>query len=219
MRLLLSLCALLGSLFLFACTAKAEADLPLSEEDIARYKVIFAAQEKGKWKTADKHIAKLENDVLLGYVLEQRYMHPTAYRSSYRELSRWLSAYADQPNAKPVYRLAKKRQGRNLAPRKPSPRRWRTQEAALFHPQLEADYKNGKHRHDVARIESRIRYLLRKDRPTQAYNYLNDRNPATHTVGLRRRKGVKLFAIIQIIIGLGRTIFSEEISDTAFNAG
>ena len=79
LRLLPFLCALLGSLLLFISTVRAETDLLLSEEDIARYKVIFAAQEKGNWKSADKHIAKLENDVLLGYVLEQRYIHPTAY--------------------------------------------------------------------------------------------------------------------------------------------
>ncbi len=39
----------------------------------------------------------------------QRYMHPTAYRSSYAELADWLEHYADHPDADQVYRLALRR--------------------------------------------------------------------------------------------------------------
>jgi soluble lytic murein transglycosylase-like protein len=147
---------------------------PLTPADVDRYQQIFEIQERGKWPAADALIAKLENDVLLGYVLEQRYMHPTAYRSSYPELSRWLNAYADHPNAHPVYRLAKMRQGSARAPRLPASRRWRDEVEAPLHPQLEADYADGSRSAEVARIEGRLRYLTREDRATQALNYLND---------------------------------------------
>ena len=147
----------------------------LSPSDVKRYKAIFAAQERGAWKTADTQIRALENKLLLGYVLEQRYMHPTAYRASYRELSRWLSAYADHTNAAPVYRLAKRRQARNLAPRRPTGRRWRQDNETPLHPKLAADYANSSRRADVRRIERRLRYLTRNNRPAQALNYLNDR--------------------------------------------
>ena len=89
MRRVLSVFALLLASI---SVAKASPWKPLSDADETRYRKIFTAQEKGDWQSADALIAKLENKVLLGYVLEQRYMHPTAYRSSYPELRRWLAA-------------------------------------------------------------------------------------------------------------------------------
>ena len=44
--------------------------------------------------------------MLLGHVLADRYLHPTAYRSSYVELAAWLERYADLPEAAQIYRLA-----------------------------------------------------------------------------------------------------------------
>ncbi len=87
-------------------------DLPLilDGEDARLYAEIFALQEDGHWKRADKLIARIDNPVLMGHVKFQRYMHPTKYRSSYKELKRWMDAYADHPGARRVYRLAKKRQ-------------------------------------------------------------------------------------------------------------
>ena len=58
----------------------------LSEMDAALYREIFKLQEVGKWRSADKRIAELSDQVLIGHVLYQRYMHPTAYRSKYKEL-------------------------------------------------------------------------------------------------------------------------------------
>ncbi len=91
----------------------------LSDEDTALYREIFAVQEDGHWKQADKLIAALENDILLGHVLFQRYMHPTGYRSSFAELSKWLGQYAELPGAIRIYRLARKRQGRARPPKLP----------------------------------------------------------------------------------------------------
>lgn len=91
----------------------------LSEKDAATYREIFTLQEMGQWAEADKLITTLSDDALLGHVLFQRYMHPTAYRSSFRELSKWLGDYGDQPGAIRIYRLAKKRQGRARSPKVP----------------------------------------------------------------------------------------------------
>jgi len=92
----------------------------LSPEDEARYRDIFALQDGGKWKQADALIAKLEDKRLMGHVLEQRYMHPTAYRSTYVELKRWLDSYADHPGADRIYKLAVKRRPANYKrPKKP----------------------------------------------------------------------------------------------------
>ena len=94
----------------------AEADTALPEVlgpgDIARYGKIFALQEDGRWKAADKEIARLDDRLLMGHVLGQRYLHPTAYRSKYKELKAWLDEYADHPEARRIYRLAVKRKPR-----------------------------------------------------------------------------------------------------------
>ena len=131
----------------------------LSDNDAALYKEIFALQEDGRWKEADAKIAALENDVLMGYVQYQRYMHPTAYRSTFSELKRWMSYYADHPEADKIYSLARKRQPRGQAsPVRPISRKWRSEPEKELHPDLEADYDK-KSRSNVRRIEGRVRYL------------------------------------------------------------
>ncbi|MGI9488445.1 MAG: lytic transglycosylase domain-containing protein [Geminicoccaceae bacterium] len=88
---------------------------PLSERTVLLYREIFDLQEDGAWKAADALLARLDDDTLLGHVQYQRYMHPTAYRSSYGELAAWLKAYGDHPSAKKVYKLALKRHPRGAA--------------------------------------------------------------------------------------------------------
>jgi soluble lytic murein transglycosylase-like protein len=81
----------------------------LGPQDDQLYREIFALQAGGNWKAANERIARLEDRVLMGHVLFQRYMHPTAYRSKYKELKAWMADYADHPEAQRVYRLAMKR--------------------------------------------------------------------------------------------------------------
>ncbi len=82
----------------------------LSIKDIDRYKKIFYFQKKGKWDISRKYIQEIDNDILMGHVLFQKYMHPTSYRSTYSELSNWLKKYRELPGSNRIYRLAKKRQ-------------------------------------------------------------------------------------------------------------
>lgn len=86
-------------------------DLPtvISRQDVARYQRIFSLQENGEWSKADAEIEALSSDVLMGHVQFQRYMHPTAYRSRYKELRSWLAAYSDHPDADRIYALALRR--------------------------------------------------------------------------------------------------------------
>lgn len=76
-------------------------DLPpiLSAEDEALYQRIFALGQLGNWSEADALLARVENPILVGHVLSQRYLHPTFSRAQTEELIRWLEAYADQPEA------------------------------------------------------------------------------------------------------------------------
>lgn len=84
----------------------------LSPEDAARYERIFAAQDEGDWDAAERDIRQLDDRLLLGHVLHQRYMHPTAYYSSFAELSAWLKQYRDHPGSEEIYRLALRKKGR-----------------------------------------------------------------------------------------------------------
>jgi soluble lytic murein transglycosylase-like protein len=92
----------------------------LAVPDARLYREIFALQGDGAWREADARIDRLGDPTLMGYVLAQRYLHPTAYRSAYPELRDWLERYADHPQAERIYRLAKIRQGDGAAaPRAP----------------------------------------------------------------------------------------------------
>jgi len=106
---------------------------PLSEDDAAIYKRIFAYQETGDIAKANTELLRLRDFRLRGYILYQRYMHPSAYKTSYEELRNWLALYADYPGAGKIYKMASKRQpegesdlrkpeaqGRAVRPRSPT---------------------------------------------------------------------------------------------------
>jgi soluble lytic murein transglycosylase len=80
----------------------------LSPVDASRYASIFTLQEEGSWKAADGQIDQLKDKTLLGEVLAQRYLAPR-YRASFDELRDWLGQYADLPEARTVWSLARKR--------------------------------------------------------------------------------------------------------------
>jgi soluble lytic murein transglycosylase-like protein len=92
----------------------------LSQSDSGLYREIFALQQDGKWRAADDRIARLGDRRLMGHVLAQRYLHPTAYRSKYQELKAWLQAHGDHPDAPVIYKLAQQRRPKGAAaPRRP----------------------------------------------------------------------------------------------------
>jgi len=88
-----------------------QSDLPtvLSPADETRYRRIFALEAREAWGEADAEIAKLQDRLLMGPVLAERYL-AKSYRPNYAELVRWLDRYADEPDAKAIYRLALHRQ-------------------------------------------------------------------------------------------------------------
>jgi soluble lytic murein transglycosylase-like protein len=88
----------------------------LARGDVRRYRQIFELQAAGDLDAADRLIAGLGNPLLLGHVLWQRYLHPTAHRSTYAELEAWLERYADHPGADRIHQLALRRQPAGAAP-------------------------------------------------------------------------------------------------------
>ncbi|MGF1474035.1 MAG: lytic transglycosylase domain-containing protein [Geminicoccaceae bacterium] len=100
----------------------AVADLPLLEApdilsaaDAAIYQRVFRLQEDGNWGEADIAVAALDDRLLMGHVLRQRYLHPSAYRSEFEELVGWLATYDDHPGALRIFRLAEKRRPADAA--------------------------------------------------------------------------------------------------------
>ncbi len=93
----------------------------LNSHDVGRYQRIFALQEDGHWDKANKLIKVLDEPILMGHVLAQRYLHPTKYRSNYRELKEWMAHYNDHPDANRLYKLALKRKPSNWrSPERPA---------------------------------------------------------------------------------------------------
>ena len=81
----------------------------LSHQDARLYKKVFALQKQGNIEDADKVLKSISNSLLLGHVLAQRYLHPSAYTSNAEELQSWLADYADHPGAQRIYALALKK--------------------------------------------------------------------------------------------------------------
>ena len=93
----------------------------LSEEDVKNYQMAYLFQEKCKWKSANKFILKIQNKLLLGHILAQKFLHPDCYKSQYLELYYWLKKYNDHPQAKRIYKLAIRRMPSGYkSPTKPS---------------------------------------------------------------------------------------------------
>ncbi len=86
----------------------------LSAADRLAYTRIFELQEKADWKTADRAIKLLDDSILMGHVLAQRYLHK-AYVSKPEELTEWLKHYKDLPQAKQIYALALQKGSKGIA--------------------------------------------------------------------------------------------------------
>ena len=94
----------------------------LSMNDMDLYRGIFRSQEDGHWRKADRLIARLDDPLLLGHILAQRFLHPTKYRSRYKELKDWMAVYSDHPDAARLYKLALRRKPKNWRNPKPPTR-------------------------------------------------------------------------------------------------
>ncbi|MDE0009037.1 MAG: hypothetical protein OXS50_12235, partial [Gammaproteobacteria bacterium] len=141
----------------------------LGATDAARYREVFALQELGQWREADRAIRRLDSRLLMGRVLFQRYMHPTRYRSKYKELYDWMKAFADQPGANRIYRLALRRKPSGYkSPRRPSPALSRSIAVApdpACRPPCE---RSAKQRRWVRKIRGEIRAQVRRGNPKGA---------------------------------------------------
>ncbi len=152
----------------------------LTPEDRQRYREIFALQEKGEWAAADRQMKKLENRLLVGHLLAQRYLHPTAYRSKFAELRRWLDRYADHPDARRIYKLAWHRKPKDArAPKRPVGVYVTGMERLGANAQAEPR-RSAKAKRAVRKLRARVNYRLRKGAPQRAESALYDKQENRH---------------------------------------
>ena len=100
----------------------------LNASDVKIYREIFKLQSKQIksknsriWKKIEKLKKEIDNKILLGTLSADKYLHPTGWRSSYKELKNWLHEYHDHPDAYRIYRLALRRKPiKSKSPKRPS---------------------------------------------------------------------------------------------------
>mgnify|MGYP001187110333 FL=1 len=149
-----------------------ENNLLLNQKDKERYIEIFALQKLGKWKEADRIISLLDNKILMGHVKYQKLMHPTKYRSNYKELKKWLSLYSDHPMSKKIWELAKKRKPKNTKPLLKPEQLSRLPGYGLDYKSI-VPVKNFSVPKKYFTIYKNIRSLVKRGRPTNALKELN----------------------------------------------
>ena len=152
----------------------------LSNSDVVRYQDIFALQEAGNIKTAAKIIPELDNPLLLGHVLSQKYLHPTAWRSSFKELSNWLDHFNDHPAASRISWLAKKRKPANAkapkAPKKGYLNGIGNSNLHSYRARIPAATKGRVSPRQTRAIAAKVRRFIRSRAPTAGSNYLSERS-------------------------------------------
>ena len=159
-------------------SANATLPNPLSEFDAAQYLRLFDMQQQGNMKQATREMGRLETPLLMGHLLSQRYLHPTAWRSSYTELSDWLKLYYDHPDASRVYWLAKRRKPQNTKdPKSPKPGYLNGYGyAGLFEylPQIPVERTGRAAPSRTANVARLVRRAIRRGWPTGALDVLKN---------------------------------------------
>jgi hypothetical protein len=78
---------------------------PLAPHDIALYRQIFTLNEAGSWDGVDELIVQLKDNVLVGHVMAERFLHPSLYASRLDETAAWLAEYGDHPDTRRIEAL------------------------------------------------------------------------------------------------------------------
>ncbi|MEQ1929493.1 MAG: lytic transglycosylase domain-containing protein [Parvularculaceae bacterium] len=145
----------------------------LSPNDKETYRRILDLQENGRWSEADTMAKALDDDVLMGHVLLQRYLSED-YRAGFDELKTWMAYYADLPGADRVYSLANRKRPKGAAAtQRPTGRKWRGGAQPFeFDPLLAADYAKTSEP-KLRQIEGRIRTLCKKEMAGEALKELD----------------------------------------------
>ena len=151
---------------------KSDEKILLNDTDIEKYKKIFSLQKLGKWEEAEDAIEQLDNKILLGHVKYQKLMHPTKYRSKYKELKDWLILYSDHPMSDKIWKLADRRKPKNTKSlKKPEKLNRLAGSGRDFKSITPLENFNIPKKYNA--IYKNIKSLVKRGRPTQALRDLN----------------------------------------------
>jgi len=150
---------------------------PLNENDKNLYISIFSNQKDGDFQKANELIKKLENNILLGRVNAQKYLHPTGYISKFSELKTWLSLYDDHPSASRIYWLSNRKKPKSAnAAKKPEGgylSGFGNADAITLRPRIPSSYSGRSAPSTTRQIAYKIRKYIRNSWPSGALDVLN----------------------------------------------
>lgn len=86
--------------------------LDVSASDIKHYKRAFRYLEKNEFDEADDEISDVDNNILKGTYLAEKYLSEK-YKSTFKELLAWLKKYNGLRQTDQIYRLAQNKKPRN----------------------------------------------------------------------------------------------------------
>ena len=150
--------------------------LLVSRSDVRLYERIFNEIKDGDFAKAEKLQKKLENNILLGNVLAEKYLHKD-YKTSFAELKDWLQNYADHPQAKRLYRLALRKN--------------KNQAKELFSSQFDPPLIYGWDNKDIAKLSKANQLYLQKE-VAKFRRYINQGRTKRARLILEQKKFRKL---------------------------
>ncbi len=157
-KFLMALIFVISELCVFSDSVSAKLPNVIYAHDVKNYKKIFELQEKGRFKDADKVIKDIKNNILMGYVLHQRYMSPY-YKTPFKEVKEWLVKYYDMPNANDIYKLGLQK-GAKKELRRPKREAIRTQ---YFNDNYKSNYQmiQYSYKHLPKKEKNEVNYMLK----------------------------------------------------------
>ena len=153
---------------------------PLNANDENLYRRVFELQTEGKFKEAEKLLQKIENNILIGRVKAQKFLHPTGYISKFVELRDWLEKYGDHPSASRIYWLSKRKKPKNFkSAKKPSGGYLSGFGNANFvslRPRIPSSYSGRSAPSVTRKVAFTIRRYIRRSWPSGALDFLNKKS-------------------------------------------
>ena len=153
---------------------------PLNNNDEKLYRKVFELQAQGKFKEAEKFAENIENNILIGRVKAQKYLHPTGYISKFIELRDWLEKYGDHPSASRIYWLSKRKKPKNLkSAKKPSGgylSGFGNADFVSLRPRIPSSYSGRSAPSLTRKVAFTIRKYIRRSWPTGALEFLNKKS-------------------------------------------
>ena len=153
---------------------------PLNNNDEKLYRKVFELQAQGKFKEAEKFAENIENNILIGRVKAQKYLHPTGYISKFVELRDWLEKYDDHPSASRIYWLSKRKKPKNSkSAKKPSGgylSGFGNADFVSLRPRIPSSYSGRSAPSLTRKVAFTIRKYIRRSWPTGALEFLNKKS-------------------------------------------